>query len=127
MATSNQMTEAENTAHSSNVPIDPFAVDFFGGAAPLSDENELFSEKELKNRKRIKAQKKSDWYKNLPQITNAEAEFSNLLWNLPEKLTAGAAVITAGTIAKYTFRPPEKVRCELNSVAETNLNEALGQ
>src|SRR5687768_1514226 len=104
MATSNHLTEAESAAHPSGVPVDPFAVDFFGGTNLTADEEEVFAGKEPENRRPIKSRKKSDWHKNLPQITNAEAEFSNLLSGLPQNLTITAANIIAETLARYTFR-----------------------
>jgi flagellar motor switch protein FliM len=124
MTAPNQITENENAA---NQPIDPFAVDFFGGKHPVSDDGETFSEKTPQNKKRIKAQKKSDWYKNLPRITNREAEFSNLLSNLPESLADNAAKVITETLAHYTFSSAETVRCSLVSVAETNLNNAVNR
>src|SRR5688572_13633263 len=110
MATPNQMTETENAAHSP-VPVDPFAVDFFGAPKPLSEEDESFVEQETVYRRRIKSRRRSDWHKKLPQITNAEAEFSNLLSNLPENLTARAAKIICETLARFTFQPAENVVC----------------
>jgi flagellar motor switch protein FliM len=125
MATPNQTTEAENAAHPPAAPLDPFAVDFFGGATPLSDEDELFAEKAARNRRRLKPAKKSDWHKNLPRITNAEAAFSNLLAGLPENLTASCARTIAETLARYTFRKAEMVDCAFVSVREVNLNQAV--
>jgi len=127
MATPNQMTEAENAAHSPAAPVDPFAVDFFGGATSLSDDEELFSEKIVRNRRRLKPAKKSDWYKNLPRISNAEAEFSSLLSSLPEDLTDNSARLIAETLARFTFRHAENANCSLVSVGEVNLNQALGK
>lgn len=125
MANPNQITEAENAAHPSSVPLDPFAVDFFGGKNQHLDEAELFSEKETKNRKIAKAPRKSDWYKSLPRITNREAEFSNLLSALPENLTDTAVKFIARTIARYTFRQAENVGCSMISVREINLSQAI--
>jgi len=124
MATSNQLIEPEHVPHSSGVPLDPFAGDFFGGKNPLADENEAFSEIEIKSRRAIKPRKKSDWYKILPRVTNEEAEFSNRLQNLPANLTQNAARIVAETLARYTFRPAESAECALISAAEINLSEA---
>src|SRR5688500_11835295 len=121
MATPNQMTETENAAHTPVVPVDPFAVDFFGAPKPLSDEDESFVEHETRYRRRTKTRKRSDWHKNLPQITNAEAEFSNLLSNLPENLTENAAKTISETLARFTFQPAENVKCSIVSVAEANL------
>ncbi len=125
MATPNQMTEAENAAHSPHVPVDPFAVDFFGAPKPLSEEDESYVEQETIYKKRIKTRKRSDWHKNLPRITNAEAEFSNLLSNLPENLTERAAKVISETLARFTFQPAENADCSVVSVAEANLNEAF--
>jgi flagellar motor switch/type III secretory pathway protein FliN len=126
MAAPNQTTEAENAAHPSGVPVDPFAVDFFGGAAPPpADEEEFPSTKIFKSARRLKPAKKSDWHKHLPQISNAEAEFSNLLSGLPENLTENAARAVAETLGRYTFQRAEKVFCSLTSVYEVNLNQAL--
>src|SRR5690349_1300489 len=104
MKTSNQLTEPENAAHPSNLPIDPFAVDFFGGTNPLADENEPFLEREFKHFRQVRKYKKSDWYKILPQITNAEAELSTLLQNLPENLTEESAKFIGESVARYTFQ-----------------------
>ncbi len=125
MANPNHLTEAENAAHSSGVPLDPFAVDFFGGKNSLSEVEELFSEKENKNKKPAKAQRKSDWHKSLPRITNREAEFSNLLSALPEKITDTAAKLIAETLARYTFRRAEDVDCSIISVREVNLVQTI--
>ena len=125
MATPNQITEAENAMHPPAAPVDPFAVDFFGGAPPLSDEEEMFSAKTARHRRHGRPAKKSDWHKNLPRITNAEAEFSNLLASLPDKLTETAAKTVAGTLARYTFQPAENAGCSLISVSEINLKQAL--
>jgi hypothetical protein len=111
MATSNHLTEAENPGHPSGVPVDPFAVDFFGGTKPISDENEPFLEAELINRKRLKSRKKSDWYKNLPQITNTAAELSSYFQNLPARLTEEASRIIIETLARYTFRKCVNIKC----------------
>jgi flagellar motor switch protein FliM len=127
MTASNQMTETENTPHPAAVPIDPFAVDFFGGPGPHAEEGELFPERALKGRRHIKVQKKSDWYKNLPQITNAEAEFSNLLSNWPENLTGTAARAIAETLARYTFRPADNIECSILSLTEVNLSQSLSR
>lgn len=122
------MTEKEKTVPPPGVPLDPFAVDFFGGKNPLIEENEPSSEKESGSAgKRPGTQKKSDWYKHLPRITNAEAEFSNHISNLPENLTETAAKIIAETFARYTFRPAESIGCVPVSVTEINLNEAVSR
>ena len=125
MATPNQITESENAAHSPGVPVDPFAVDFFGAPKPLSDDDESFAEQETIYRRRVKPRKRSDWHKNLPKITNAEAEFSSLLSNLPENLTERAAKIICETLARFTFQPSENANCSIVAVAETNLSEAI--
>ncbi len=125
MANPNQITEAENAPHPSGVPLDPFAVDFFGGKNQHLDEAELFSEKETKNRNTDKPPRKSDWYKSLPRITNREAEFSNLLSALPENLTDTAVRLITRTIARYTFRQAENVGCSIISVREINLSRAI--
>ena len=125
MATPNHLTEAENAAHPPAAPVDPFAVDFFGGATPPAEEEEPFSGKTVKNRKRVNRTKKSDWYKNLPQISNAEAEFSNLLSGFPENLIETAARVVSETLARFTFRPTENAACSLVSISEVNLKQAL--
>jgi len=125
MATSNHLTEAENAAHPTGVPIDPFAVDFFGGTNPVSDENESFLEAHPTNLRRIKPRKKSDWYKNLPRITNSEAEISFYFQNLPESLTEESSKIIAETLARYTFQKAENVKCSIISATEINLSEAV--
>lgn len=119
------MSETENAAHSTHVPVDPFAVDFFGAPKPLSDEDESFIGHETRLRRRAKTRKQSDWHKKLPKITNAEAEFSNLLSNLPENLTENAAKTITETLARFTFQTAENVDCSIVSVSEVNLSEAL--
>lgn len=127
MATSNHLTETENAAHPTSVPIDPFAVDFFGGTNPVSDENEPFLEKNSAHRRRIKPRKKSDWHKNLPQITNREAELSFYFQNLPENLTEESSKLIAETLVRYTFQKAENVKCSIVSATEINLNEAINR
>lgn len=122
MDASKRMTETESAA---GVPLDPFAVDFFGGRNLPPDETESFSGKIINRQKRGKTHKKSDWHKKLPQMTNAEAEFSYLLQNLPANLTKESAKIIAETLARYTFRENEKVRCSIISTEEVNLNETV--
>lgn len=125
MATPNQMSDTENAAHSQHVPVDPFAVDFFGVPKALSEEDESFVEHETRYKRRAVARKRSDWHKKLPQITNAEAEFSNLLSNLPENLTERAAKVISETLARFTFQPAGNVECSIVSVAEANLSESF--
>jgi type III secretion protein Q len=125
MAVSNHLTEAENALPLSGAAIDPFAVDFFGATNSVSDENEPFLEAEVISRKRIKPRKKSDWYKNLPRITNAEAELSYYFQNLPAGLTEEFSRIIVETLARYTFRQAENVKCSIVSAREINLNETI--
>ena len=127
MATPNHQTETENAAHLPVTPLDPFAVDFFGGTAALADDEEIISDKATRIRKRARTAKKSDWYKNLPKVSGAEAEFSNLLSNLPENLSENAARIIAETITNYVFEKGENVGCRVISVREVNLNQAIGR
>jgi flagellar motor switch protein FliM len=127
MAVSNHLTEAENASHPSGAAIDPFAVDFFGGTNPVSDDNEPFLETEAINRKRIKPRKKSDWYKSLPRITNTEAELSYYFQNLPAGLTGEFSGIIVEALARYTFRQAENVRFSIVSTGEINLNETLNR
>lgn len=124
MAAPNQITEHENPSPSTGVSLDPFAVDFFGGEPLRRDKSDLTLEGEPPAGKRAEMRKKSNWYKNLPRISNREAEFSNLLTNLPENLSESAARIFVRTLARYTFQPSESVECEIVSVAEVNLNRA---
>ena len=125
MATPNHQTEAETGAHLAGAPVDPFAVDFFGGTAPHAEEEEIAADKTSRLRRRLRPSKKSDWYKNLPRLTNAEAEFSNLLSNLPENLTENAARVIAETTAAYAFGTSENIDCRVISVREVNLNQAI--
>jgi flagellar motor switch protein FliM len=127
MKAANQLTDNENAANSHSVPVDPFAVDFFGGRIPHSDENGSVTEKEFDYKRNLKPHKKSDWYKNLPQISNSEAELSFLLQNLPENLTVNAAKLIRESIAHYTFRQPENVKFSVISVVETNIVSAANQ
>jgi flagellar motor switch protein FliM len=107
--------------------FDPFAVDFFGGEPLHRNDREASAENEPPTAKRGASRKKSDWHKNLPRVAAREAEFSNLLTNLPENLTESAARIIAQTLARYISQSPENVRCEVVSVTEVNLNRAVQQ
>ena len=125
MKAANQLNESEKMVSSPGIPIDPFAVDFFGGK--VAPPEEIESSKNPEITKKPKPRKKSEWYRNLPRLTNTEAEFSTLLQSLPEKFTEEAAKIIASSIARFTFRQPEKVVCSVISVTETNLGEAIHQ
>lgn len=125
MAAPNQITEPENATPPSGASFDPFAVDFFGGEPLRRDKGDSVSEDEPQTDKRAETRKESDWYKNLPRLTNREAEFSNLLSNLPENLTESAARFIAQTLAHYTLQSPENVKCGVVSVREVNLDRAI--
>jgi flagellar motor switch protein FliM len=125
MKAANQLTESDKMLSSPGIPIDPFAVDFFGGK--ISPPEEIESQENLESKKQTKPRKKSDWYRNLPRLTNTEAEFSTLLQSLPERFTEESAKIIGASIARFTFRQPENVVCSVISVTETNLSEAIHQ
>jgi flagellar motor switch protein FliM len=127
MKGSGQLNETDQPKNQGVIAVDPFAVDFFGGIIQPMVETETFTGTDPENKKRKKTIKKSDWYKILPQVTNAEAELSFLLQNLPENFTGNAAKTIGESIARYTFREPENVKCSMVSVAEINLNQAIAE
>lgn len=109
-------------------PLDPFAVDFFGvKPAPLEETNAAAVGKSRRtNKKQAKAlEEKPVWYKDLPQLTRRDLEFSAALQNLPRDITEIAAEKISEAIARYTFRQSENVDCSIISVAETDLNESI--
>ena len=123
MKSGNQLNDSEGDAH---LPRDPFAVDFFGGSiSPADEADEDFIEIEPLTKRRVKLQKKSDWHKVLPKISNREAEFSNLIVNLPGNLMKNIAKFLGESIARYTFRQEKSVECEILLISEVNLNESL--
>lgn len=122
MQSSKKLPESESRkAASDEQSIDPFAGDFFG----VKTVSESTSPTEKDSEKTDKPQKEIQWHRNLPQITNREAEFSYALGNLPENLTGKSAETISKLLARYTFRQPEQVSCSIISVSEVQLNEAL--
>ncbi|HEY8561485.1 MAG TPA: FliM/FliN family flagellar motor switch protein [Pyrinomonadaceae bacterium] len=128
MAIPNQIGDTDSAIHSSGAPRDPFAVDFFGGSAAAAEEDEeLFDEKVVFEKRIQRRAKKSDWSKKLPRISHAEAEFSNLLANLPENFTDRAARVIAETVARYAFQSSENVSFNVAAVSEVNLQQTLSK
>lgn len=111
------------------IPLDPFAVDIFGGGKSLqTEENDTPSEVEDGAEKRDeKTKERPAWNANLPGLTAREVEFSRLLQNLPKNLTRRAAVAIEETLARYTFQISNHIKCQLASVSEVNLAEAIGK
>jgi type III secretion protein Q len=104
-------------------PLDPFAVDIFGGAKSVQvEENNTPSEVEEEAEK---TKERSAWNANLPGLTAREVEFSRLLQNLPKNLTRRAAAAVEDTLASYTFQLANDIKCRLASVSEVNLAEAI--
>ena len=111
------------------IPLDPFAVDIFGGGKSLqTEENDTPSEVEDGAEKRDeKTKERPAWNANLPGLTAREVEFSRLLQNLPKNLTRRAAVAIEETLARYTFQLSNHIKCQLASVSEVNLAKAIGK
>lgn len=111
------------------IPLDPFAVDIFGGGKSVqSEEEDASSEVEEKAEKNDeKTRERPAWNANLPDLTAREVEFSRLLQNLPKNLTRRAAVAIEETLARYTFQSSNHIKCRLASVSEVNLSEAIGK
>jgi len=110
-------------------PLDPFAVDIFGiGKSAQTEEEEAPFEAEKEAEKNDeKIRKRPAWNANLPHLTAREVEFSRLLQNLPKSLTRRAAVAIEETLARYTFQLATHIKCQLASVSEVNLAEAIGK
>lgn len=111
------------------MPLDPFAVDIFGGGQSVAtEEDDQPAEVEAATEQKIeKAKRRPAWNANLPVLTAREVEFSRLLQNLPKNLTRRAAAAVEATLARYTFQSPNNVKCRLASAAEVNLAEAVGR
>lgn len=110
------------------MPLDPFAVDIFGGGKSVqTEERNTPSEVEEVERKDEKTKERPAWNANLPRLTAREVEFSRLLQNLPKNLTRRAAVAIEETLARYTFQLSNHIKCQLASVSEVNLAKAIGK
>ncbi|HQU85212.1 MAG TPA: FliM/FliN family flagellar motor switch protein [Pyrinomonadaceae bacterium] len=128
MKPSNKLVEIDEPMNSAGeIPLDPFAVDFFGVKKPVQAEEIAIVETDSITVEQPELSKRSDWFKTLPRFSNREAEFSTLLQNLPEDFTDEAAKIIGDSIARYTFRQTENVKCSVISVDEVNLNNAIEQ
>lgn len=128
MKPSNKLAVPEpKTGSAAENPLDPFAVDFFGGRSAPAEDFSASPEKDSFRKNSGVPRKKSDWHRALPRITNREAEFSAAIKNLPDDLTEKAAAIVAEAVARFSFRPAETVRCSLISATEKNLREASSQ
>lgn len=125
MRPSNKLTETDppRTKKSVETAIDPFAVDFFG--ADSGSKSEVLPKQDFVRGKI--SDKKNVWFRTLPRITNREAEFSAALQNLPESLTEKSAGIINDSIARYTFRSLDKIKCSVISVSEINLRESVNK
>ena len=125
MTASNKLAESDQIISDGDLPFDPFAVDIFGVGSPSA---ELVLAEEIPTIKTLtKRVKKSDWAKNLPKLSNQEVEFSYALQALPAGLSEKAIEIISESIARYTFRQTNEVDISIISVAESNLNEAVGK
>jgi type III secretion protein Q len=125
MKASNKLVQTEQGANpTGEVPIDPFAIDFFGAKSAPAGEIVLHPLNEPAHKKQTRPAKKSSWHKNLPRLSNREAEFSAAIESLPGNLTAEAARIIGESVARYTFRQPENVKCTVISAREVSLREA---
>jgi len=110
------------------MPLDPFAVDIFGGKSVQTEEKNTPSEIEEEEKKKDeKTKERPAWNANLPSLTAREVEFSRLLQILPKNLTRRAAVAIEETLARYTFQSSNHIKCQLASVSEVNLAEAIGR
>jgi hypothetical protein len=110
------------------MPLDPFAVDIFGGKSVQTEEKNALSEIEEEEKKKDeKTKERPAWNANLPSLTAREVEFSRLLQILPKNLTRRAAVAIEETLARYTFQSSNHIKCQLASVSEVNLAEAIGR
>lgn len=113
----------------SETPLDPFAVDIFGGGQSVQiEENKQPAETEAVAEQKVeKTKERPAWNASLPVLTQREVEFSRLLQNLPKNLTRRAAAAVEATLARYTFQSPNDIKCRLASVAEVNLAAAVGR
>lgn len=128
MKPSNKLVEIDEPMNSAGeIPLDPFAVDFFGVKKTVQAEEIAVAATDSLTVEQPEFSKRSDWFKMLPRFSNREAEFSTLLRNLPENFTDEAAKIIGDSIARYTFRQTENVKCSVISVDEVNLNNAVEQ
>lgn len=128
MKPSNKLVEIDEPMNSAGeIPLDPFAVDFFGVKKPVQAEEVTAEDLSAVTIDAPQPADKSDWFKTLPQISNREAEFSTLLQNIPQDWTEESAQIIGDSIARYTFRQTENVKCSIISVDEINLNSAIQQ
>lgn len=128
MKPSNKLVELDETMNSAGeIPLDPFAVDFFGVKKTALAEEIVVEETTAITIDAPLTGKESDWFKSLARVSNREAEFSAMLQNLPENFTDEAAKIIGESIARYTFRQTENVNCSVISVDEVNLSGALSQ
>lgn len=128
MKPSNKLAEIDEPMNSAGeIPLDPFAVDFFGVKKPVQNEEFAVADLSVITVDQSPLTKQSDWFNSLPRISNREAEFSTLLQNLPENFTDEAAKKIGASIARYTFRQTENVGCSIISVDEVNLKNAVEQ
>lgn len=117
MKAAGQINETDNTG---GAPVDPFAVDFFGGAASIGDDE---PEPEVRVA-RIRRRRASDWHRVLPKLSNADAGFSYALDGFTPEITTTACE-TAGLVLGRFLRGGDAVECRIVSVTETSLAETL--
>ena len=119
--------ETEENFAAGDLSLDPFAVDIFGKESAVEsektpDEVETTPALDL----RANQSKSRTWFAALPRVSRREAEFSNSFLELPDNLlSASAAKKIEETIAYYTLRPPQDVKCFVISLAEANLAETV--
>lgn len=128
-------SDREENFATSDLSLDPFAVDIFGRESVVEDEKapavsiETASTPAAATAAQIDLQinrpKRAPWYAALPHVTRREAEFSNAFLELPDNLPVSTAKKIEETIAYYTLRPAHDVKCSLISITEVNLAEAV--
>jgi len=130
--------DREENFATSDLSLDPFAIDIFGRESAVLEEDEKAPAVSIEAARppltasspeidlQIKRQKRARWFAALPSVTRRAAEFSNSFLELPDNLPAAAAKKIEETIAYYTLRPAHEVKCAPVSVTEVNLSEAVG-
>ena len=128
MNSQKQLKKAIDFADSkSEIPIDPFVGDFFGVKKSAASEVENLpdetNENALKNLPI--AENRRPWFENLPRLKSREVEFSRLFKSLPENFSRAAVKKIGETVARYTLRRENDVKCSLVAVSEVNLKRAI--
>lgn len=123
-------TKTAKNAKTAEKPLDPFAVDFFGANKSASgDEKKPSAAKDVKASVSggPEAVKSVKWFEAIPHLTRAEYVFSEQIEKLPDNLTKAAAHKISEIVTRYTFQAPKTVRCQMISITEVDLRQALGQ